>query len=173
MEHAGLTPFQRKVVQSSEAIRSLRAKADAERTLGEKFADWMTSTLGTPWFFILNLTWFVLWVTINNNIIPGIRPFDKFPFGLLTMTVSLEAIVLAIFVLISQNRKKDIDDLREEISLQIGLITETELTKMLGILKKVAEKQGIDLSNDKELEEMQKILNTKELEEILSEETKS
>lgn len=168
-----LTPFQRKVAQSSQAIRALRESAEAQRTFAEKFADWMVSTFGNIWFLTLNVIFFIIWMTINNNLIPGIRPFDKFPYGLLTMMVSLEAIILTVFVLISQNREKEVDDLREEIDLQVDLITETELTKALSLLKKIAEKQGIDISNDMELEEMQKPLNTEELEKILSQEIKS
>ena len=53
---------------------------------------------------------------------PGIKPFDPYPFGFLTMVVSLEAIILAILVLISQNRASRVDDIREEIDLQVNII---------------------------------------------------
>src|SRR4051812_26070860 len=82
-------------------VQSFRAKADAKRTLSDKFADKLTSKFGTVLFLCLNALWFFIWIVINTNLIPGVKAFDPFPFGLLTMVVSLEAIFLAIIVLIS------------------------------------------------------------------------
>ena len=95
-------------------FRSIKAKADAKRTTAEQIADWMTLSFGSMTFLLLNVLVFVLWILVNTNQIEAISPFDPFPFSLLTMIVSLEAIILAIFVLISQNRNAKVDDLREE-----------------------------------------------------------
>ena len=86
------------------------------------------------------------------------------------MIVSLEAIGLAIVVLISQNRAAQIAELREEIDLRMDVIAEEEITKLLEIVVKVARKQGIDLSHDHELQEMLEPTDTEEIERIIEEE---
>jgi uncharacterized membrane protein len=155
------------IYTSKRIIKSLKAKADARRKPSEVIADWMTKSLGSIWFLSLNVLWFTTWILININAIPGIPAFDPFPFGLLTMIVSLEAIMLAIFVLISQNRASQIDDLREEIDLQVDIITEKELTKLIHMMSILMEKNGIDLSGDKEIQGMIKPTNLDRIQKIL------
>ena len=152
---------------SRRIIQSLKAKADAKRTPAEVIADWMTKTLGSIQFLTFNIFWFTTWILINLGAVANIKPFDPFPFGLLTMTVSLEAIILAIFVLISQNRISQVDDLREEIDLQVDVITERELTKLIQMTSILMEKNGIDLQNDNELQTMLKPTNVDKIEKML------
>ena len=151
-------------------LKSLKAKADAKRTVTERIADWMTSHFGTMFFLTLNVIIFFLWLLINTGKISGMPIFDPFPFNLLTTVVSLEAIMLAIFVLISQNRAARVDDVREETHLQIDLITEKEVTKVLKLLTTIAEKNGIDLSQDPELQKMLKPVSADDLEKMLEKE---
>lgn len=68
---------------------------------------------GNMWFVYFHVVWFSFWILANNGSIPGIEPFDKFPYGLLTMIVSLEAIFLSTFILINQNRQALVDTYRE------------------------------------------------------------
>lgn len=152
---------------SRHIITSLKAKADAKRTLTEKLADWITSTFGSIGFLTLNVVWFALWIVLNVSLIPGVVPFDPFPFGLLTMIVSLEAIVLAIFVLIAQNRAERVDNLRQEVDLQVDMIAEEEVTKLLLMVSVLLEKQGVDMSADSELQGMLSPTNIEKLERIL------
>ncbi len=135
-------------------VRSLKAKKAIRRTSSEKIADWCTLRFGTMGFLMLNALVFTFWIIINRWSVLELPPFDPFPFGLLTMIVSLEAIILSIFVLISQNRAEKIDDLRDEIDLQVDLITEREITKTLKLLSLLAAKNGVDLPADEELQEM-------------------
>lgn len=151
-------------------FRSIKAQADAKRTIMAKMADWMTSKFGSSNFLWLNVVFFVAWILINTNQIKGIPPFDPFPFILLTAIVSLEAIVLAIFVLISQNRAAKIDDLREETHLQLNLISEKEITKLIKMMAILLEKQGIDLSQDPELHKMIRPVSEEEIEKRLEKE---
>ena len=152
---------------SRKIIRSLKAKADTKRTHYQKLADWMIKTFGSVWFLLLNFFWFSTWILINTGRISGIVPFDPFPFGLLTMIVSLEAIILAIFVLISQNRTGQIDDLREEIDLQVDIITERELTKLMEMVSILMKKNNIDMSKDEDLNEMLKPIDVYKIEKAL------
>jgi len=151
-------------------FKSIKAKADSRRTAVEKIADWMTSHFGSMTFLILNALFFLFWILINTGQIPGIAPFDVFPFSLLTMVVSLEAIFLAIFVLISQNRGSKVDDLRAETHLQLNLIAEREITKMMKMTALLLEKQGVDLSEDPELKKLLRPISEEEIEEKLKKE---
>jgi uncharacterized membrane protein len=151
-------------------FRSMKAKADAKRTYLEKMADVMTSNFGSNTFLLTNAFIFVIWILINTGQIKAIPPFDPFPFSLLTTIVSLEAIILAIFVLISQNRTTKIDDLREETHLQLNLISEREITKIIKMMSLLLEKQGIDLSQDPELKKMIRPVSEEEIEKRLEKE---
>ena len=151
-------------------LKSLKAKANAKRSLSEKIADSLTEKFGTMGFLIVNTVVFVLWVLVNTGKISAIPAFDPFPFNLLTTAVSLEAIILATFVLISQNRAAKVDDLREETHLQIDLIAEREVTKILKLLITIAEKNGIDLSRDPELQKMLRPTSADDLERALEKE---
>ena len=151
-------------------FRSIKAKADSHRTIMEKMADYMTSSFGSNTFLWLNVFLFVFWLLINTNQIKFISPFDPFPFNLLTNIVSLEAIILAIFVLISQNRTAKIDDLREETHLQLNLISEREITKLMKMVALLLTKHGVDLSEDPELKKMLKPISEEEIQKRLEKE---
>jgi len=151
-------------------IKSIKAKADAKRTAVEKLADWMTSSFGSMGFLIFNAIFFACWVLINTGKVKSITAFDPFPFSLLTTIVSLEAIILAISVLISQNRSLRVDDLREEIQLQIAIISEKEVTKIMKMLALLLEKHGINISEDPELKRLIKPTSEAELERSLEKE---
>lgn len=167
------SPFRQRIKKSEQAIRGLKARAKSLRTPAEKLADWMTVTFGSFWFLVLNVGWFSIWIVINMGLVPSVAVFDPFPFGLLTMIVSLEAIILSIFVLISQNREQKINDLREEIDLEVDLITESEVTKLMEVVAQIAKKNGIDISKDEAFIEMLKPLDKDKIEKAFSEEIKT
>lgn len=158
-----LLSHQETMHQRRKAIRTFKAKADAKRSITEKFADFLTVKFGSITFLTLNIIWFATWIILNTNIIPGLEPFDPFPFGLLTMVVSLEAIILAIIVLISQNREGRVNELREEIELQLNTISEGELTKLMNLMAVLLEKQGVNIKDDPELQKMLKPIDSAEL----------
>jgi uncharacterized membrane protein len=95
---------------------------------------------------VLHVVWFTLWVLANLSLIPGIKPFDPFPFQFLTMTVSLEAIFLSLFVLASQNRLTAQADKRSNLDLQIDLLAEREMTAVLQLLQDIARHLDIPVS---------------------------
>lgn len=147
-------------------VQSYREKADAKRTLSDKFADKLTLRFGSVLFLSINAIWFFVWIVLNTNIIPDIKPFDPFPFGLLTMIVSLEAIFLAIIVLISQNRAAKVDELREEIDLQVNSIAESEVSKVIELLALLLKKEGVKI-DDPEIEAMIRPISNEEIERKL------
>jgi uncharacterized membrane protein len=150
-------------------IRSLRTKEDEKRSLNERIADKFSEIFGSMTFLAVNVVFFAGWIVLNTNIIPGVEPFDPFPFGFLTMAVSLEAIILAILVLIAQNRAAKIGELREETDLQIDILTEEELTKLLHMVALLLEKHGVDNGQDEELKEMLEPTDVDALESELEE----
>lgn len=129
----------------------------------ERLADFLTKQFGTVAFLGLNVVWFVVWISWNSGVL-GLEPFDPYPFGFLTMAVSLEAIGLAIVVVISQNRAAKVADVREEIALQINKVSEEEITKIMELLVVLLEKQGVDLQSDSDLQKMLRPLEATEIE---------
>jgi uncharacterized membrane protein len=149
---------------------TLKARANAKSGIAERLADKLTAGFGSMPFLLINCLWFLIWIVLNLGIIPAVPVFDPFPFGLLTMIVSLEAIILAIIVLISQNRAARIADLREEVALQVEEISEQEITKLLELMVRLLEKEGIDLSQDVQLRAMLQPTDTELLTEELEKE---
>ena len=95
---------------------------------------------GTPWFAWLHVAWFAAWVAWNAGFVPGWHPIDPFPFSFLTLVVSLEAIFLSIFVLISQNNLTRLSERRAHLDLQINLLAEQESTKTVALLERIAQR---------------------------------
>ena len=140
-----------RLLHHQEKIESFRKGHDRKITLYGKFSDEITEFSGSLPFLLFHTVLFIGWITININLIPSIRPFDPFPFGLLTMIVSLEAIFLSIFVLLSQNRQAKIGELREETNLQINMIAEKEITKLIQMQAIIMKRLGIRIEGDEEL----------------------
>jgi uncharacterized membrane protein len=143
------------IEQNIHTIINTRHVAASHRTREERIADWITAFSGRMYFVYFHVIWFGIWILINLGFF-GLQPFDPFPFGLLTMIVSLEAIFLATFVLISQNRLGAEADRRADLDLQIGLLTEYELTRVLKMLDVIQDNMGIDNDTDQELTELEK-----------------
>lgn len=135
-------------------IESFEAKALKKRRWQFKFADSVTSFFGSIPFLSLNIVYIAIMLVINTGNFPGINIFDPFPFVFLATTLTIEALVLMIIVLMSQIRQNQTATLRSELELQIGLITEKELTKLLKLVRLMLRKQGVKVINDVELEEM-------------------
>jgi uncharacterized membrane protein len=115
--------------------------------------------------------WFVCWAAINLDLVPGVPPFDVFPFPLLTTMVSLEAIFLALFVLSSQNRLATQADKRAHLDLQIDLLAEREMTAVLQLLQGIATRLGVEHAVDTpRIEELAKETDVHELTSKLDDE---
>jgi uncharacterized membrane protein len=132
------------------AIARLENEALHQRSVTDRLSDSITRFAGSSVFIILHIIWFTVWIILNLGRVPIIHPFDPYPFTFLTMVVSLEAIFLSIFVLISQNRMARQADRRAHLDLQINLLAEQENTMMLRMLERLCEKQGIKTESLKE-----------------------
>ena len=140
-------------VGTTSARHSLAAQHAAQRSMIERIADRLTRIAASTLFLVLHVAWFLAWILSNTGAF-GLRPFDPFPFGLLTMIVSLEAIFLSIFVLMAQSRESAVEELREEVSLQVVLRMEEEVTKTLQLVAGLYARLGYQVSVDPELREM-------------------
>ncbi len=124
--------------ENVQAIKRWERAILLARSKLEQVSDWIACTAGSGPVLVLHVVWFGAWVTVNAGAIRDIRPFDPFPFPFLTMTVSLEAIFLALFVLASQNRLARQADKRSHLDLQIDLLAEREMTAVLQLLQDIA-----------------------------------
>ncbi len=160
-------PVSDKLSRKKKTIQSLKAKADAKRTFADKAADLLTKLFGTISFLLLNALLFIVWIAWNVGALPGATIFDPYPFSFLTLVVSLEAIMLAVIVLISQNRASKTAELREEMDLYVNLYSEHEITKIMYLQTLLLAKHGIDISKDKEVQTMLQNLPSDRIEEEL------
>ncbi len=140
-------------------FKSFEAKSLRGRSFLTQIADDLTSICGSTPFLIAHVIIFAVWIVINLGYVSEIKPFDPYPFGFLTMVVSLEAIFLSIFVLVSQNRSSYISTLRDEVHLGVNLIAEEEITKILEVLADIKKELGIKKA-DPQLERMLERIDT-------------
>jgi uncharacterized membrane protein len=116
---------QRDVVERLRGIRNVNQVLEERATLWHRVADAIAGISGSQWFFLAHVLWFAVWIVVNVAF--DARGFDPFPFGLLTLVVSLEAIFLSIFVLISQNRQAVKDHVSADLDYQVNLKAELEV----------------------------------------------
>ena len=120
-------------------IVSLEEEALKERSLADRLSDGIANFVGSVTFVVLHLLWFGIWVGLNL----GLWKFDPYPFALLCMLVSLEGVLLSTFVLIKQNRMSQRADHRSHLDLQINLLAEQEVTKILQLQRLICQRLGI------------------------------
>jgi uncharacterized membrane protein len=143
------------VERNIAAIEQHKREAENARSFQERVADVITRVSGSLLFVCLHVVWFAMWVLANVGLF-GLEPFDPFPFGLLTTIVSLEAIFLSTFVLVSQNRQSAIADRRAQLDLQINLLAEYEVTRLLKLQDAIAKRLDVNDCDSKELKELEK-----------------
>lgn len=131
-----------------KAIASLEKRAAQSHTYGERVAGKITRIAGSVLFVVIHTVWFALWIAANANLIPGVMPWDPFPFSFLTLVVSLEAIFLSLLVLMSQNRLTRDADKRAQLDLQINMLAEQESTATLQMLEKICQHLGVNIEGE-------------------------
>jgi uncharacterized membrane protein len=144
-------------------MEAVKARYASDRSWLERLADAMTQMAGGSAFLVGHVIAFTGWILLNIGL-RGLPPFDPFPFGFLTMIVSLEAIVLSIFILMSQNRESAISELRAEVTLEINFCVEEEVTKALQLITGLYSRLNVPLADDPELREMLQPLDKERIE---------
>jgi uncharacterized membrane protein len=151
------------VQETIASVLDVEVRERAPDSRGEWLAENITQFSGSLIFVALNAAWFAGWIVWNSGVL-GLPVFDAFPYSFLTFAVSLEAIFLATFVLISQNRQSGRADRRSLVDLQVNVIAERELTKILKIVADIHDHIGDDVKHDPEVEDMLKSIRVEDLE---------
>jgi uncharacterized membrane protein len=136
------------LTQNIEQLVERQKETERRQTLQIRIADAITRFTGSLAFVWLHVAWIGGWIVSNLGLIPGFAPFDPFPFALLTMIGSLEAIFLSTFVLISQNRMQAAADRRAELDLHISLLAERESSTILLKLARIEDRLGIEVPSE-------------------------
>jgi uncharacterized membrane protein len=165
-------PLPRRVAENPtqyniEAIAKLEHDALGRRTPIERVSDVMTKLVGNMGFLLAHLILISSWSLINLHVIPGLKAFDPFPFGVLALFVSSESVFLTIFVLISQSRMARQSERRSHLDLQVGMLSEQELTTILQMLQKLCEHMGVNVDSSKQ--EVQSFSKTTDVHKLASE----
>jgi uncharacterized membrane protein len=150
-----------------DAIAKLEHDALDRRTLTERVSDVITKLVGNVGFLVAQLLLVSGWCLVNLHVIPGLKAFDPFPFGVLAIVVSSESVFLTIFVLISQSRMARQSERRSHLDLQVGMLSEQELTTILQMLQKLCQHMGVNLDSSKQ--EVQSFSKTTDVHKLASE----
>ncbi len=150
-----------------DAIAKMEHDALSRRTLTEKVSDAIARLVGNVGFLLAQLILIGGWALMNLRIIPGVKPFDPFPFGVLALIVSSESVFLTIFVLISQGRMARQSERRSHLDLQVGMLSEQELTTILQMLQKLCQHMGVNVDSSKQ--EVQSFSKTTDVHKLASE----
>jgi uncharacterized membrane protein len=144
-----------------EAIRRLDVKALRPQSTTDRLAARIERFAGSPAFIWLHVAWFAAWI-VANTVAPT-RHFDPFPFTFLTLVVSLEAIFLSAFILMSQNVASMVSERRNQLDLQINLLAEQENTKLLKLLVQIGKHLGVQDCEDPDVKVLEKATRPEQL----------
>jgi uncharacterized membrane protein len=149
-EPSGLSPVLERNIQ---ALQRRREREEAEATAEERIAEAITRFTGSMRFVYLHLAFFGFWIVANLGWVPGVPAWDP-SFVVLAMMASVEAIFLSTFVLISQNRMAAAADKRADLDLQVSLLAEHEVTKLVTLVSAIADRMEVETEADAEVGEI-------------------
>ncbi|WP_207532574.1 DUF1003 domain-containing protein [Desertivirga arenae] len=149
-----LPPMASVVERNIKALLEREKNEEAKESYQDKIADKITKFTGSMLFVYIHFLLIGLWILWNVNLL-GLKPFDP-SFVILAMAASVEAIFLSTFVLISQNRAARLADKRAELELQVNLLAEHEITKLIAMVSTIARKLDIQDFDQKEIEDLAK-----------------
>ena len=142
------------VGESADKVIRIENEAVRPRSNSELISDALAGFVGTISFVIFQLAAFAAWVFINLGKVPGIAPFDPFPYPLVSSITSLEAVLIAAFVLMKQNRMGIIADRRDHLDLQVNLLTERRTTQIIRMLDRLSTRLGVEHPDDADSREL-------------------
>jgi uncharacterized membrane protein len=163
----GLSPV---LERNIRALQLRREREEKEASAEERLAEAITRFTGSMRFVYLHLALFGFWVAANLGWVPGVPAWDP-SFVVLAMVASVEAIFLSTFILISQNRMQAQADRRDELNLQISLLAEHEITRLMKIVSEIGEKLDAPSARHPEVEEMQEDVRPEDVLDVLDKRT--
>jgi uncharacterized membrane protein len=147
-------PSQTVIENVEQVIRDERIIAE-KRSLAVRIGEVVGTSAGTLTYVCIQLALVVIWVMANANLLPGIEPFDPYPYALLGGIMSLQGVLLACFVLMKQAHEGRMSDRRSHLSLQVNLLVEKEVTKLIQMLERMSAAEGIqEQVTDREAKEL-------------------
>jgi len=150
-----------------DAVAKLEHDALGRRTSSERVGDVITKLVGNVGFLLAQLILICGWSLLNLHVIPGLKAFDPFPFGVLALVVSSESVFLTIFVLIRQSRMARQSERRSHLDLQVSMLSEQELTTILQMLQKLCQHMGVNVDSSKQ--EIRSFSKTTDVHKLASE----
>jgi len=162
LEGGSISSEQTAADRGIEAVLALEKRGQNSRSSIDQLSTWITAKAGSGTAIVIHVAWFTAWLIVNSGYF-GITPFDPFPFNFLTMGVSLEAIFLTLFVLVSQNRMSQEADKRARLDLQVNILAERESTLILQLLENISLHLGIKLSSENDIKDLSKNTRIDEL----------
>jgi uncharacterized membrane protein len=151
-----------------DAIVRQEEEALQRRSSSERFADSIGLFAGSLPFVLFHLVLLLVWLLVNCGEIPGLRPFDPYPFSLLGMIVAMEAVILSSFILMRQNRMMRRGELRDHLNLQVDLLSEREITKVLQMVRAICGHLGLkEIMGDNEIRELTQTTSIESLSQTL------
>lgn len=164
----------RPALRNVALIREIERRENLAHSTLERASDAITRVIGSAGMVLLHGCLFAVWFVWNSGHIPGLEPFDPFPFGILTLIVSAEGVFLAIFVLISQNRMTRDAERRARLDLHVNLLCEQSTTKVLQVVDRIAEQLGVQgVAQDAEALQLAKSTDIERLAEQLNDTLRS
>jgi uncharacterized membrane protein len=135
-----------------ETVAKLEAEFLEARTATDRVGDAIAAFAGTMTFVILHVIGLTFWFVVNLGMIPAIKPFDPYPFVLMAVIVSIEGVLLSTFILMKQNRMSRRAEERDHLNLQIDLLAEKEITKILQMQRKLCDHFGLNIVDAETME---------------------
>lgn len=152
-----------------DIIKKIEDEFNKHRSFGDFIGDSIGGAASNIIFVLVHLVGIASWIVVNTHYFPHIKPFDPYPFSLLAFIITVESVFLFMFVLIKQNRMTRRAEQRSHLSLQISLLVEQELTKVLQIIEKISQSTGAQDSADNKTQELSKETDVETLAEKLDE----
>jgi uncharacterized membrane protein len=151
-----------------DSIAKQEEKALEERSRSERFADGVGLFAGSLPFVLLHLVLLIIWLLVNSGKVRGMRAFDPYPFSLLGVIVAVEAVILSSFILMRQNRMMRRGERRDHLNLQVDLLAEKEITKVLQMVRAICGHLGLrDIVADKEIRDLSQTTSIESLSQTL------
>jgi uncharacterized membrane protein len=151
------------VHRNIRSMLQLRQQAEQRKGIQYRFSNFVTRNMGSLPFACIQTLIILGWFVVNMGWIPGLRQFDSYPFTLLSTVLTIEAIFVAIFILMNQNHMADLEEKREDLNIQISLLTEHEVTQIMALVDKISHHlnvrgSSVDISDLKKETSPEKVL---------------
>ncbi len=168
--HIGQESIDKLTDRNLQAILHKERLVQSDTTRGQRFAAFVAAFCGSMTFVWIHVVIFTLWIAYNTSPWVAIHP-DPLPFTFLNFALSIEAIFLSAFILISQNQEARMDKQRSQLDLQINLLTEQGNTQMLKMLRSIADKVGADFEEHPDMQLMEQATQPERLLDQINEAT--